>query len=174
MSISKKKRFEVFKRDSFTCQYCGSTPPKVVLEADHIQPKSKNGSDDINNLVTSCFDCNRGKSKTELSSIPESLLQNIEAVKEKELQYKEFKKLTYSIKRRKKKEAIKINEIYSASYNGWELSDRFVKSSLYNFLDKLGYDEVEEAAFKAFSYMGDCNAAIKYFCGICWNKIKKP
>ena len=34
-SISKKARFEVFKRDSFTCQYCGRTAPDVVLHLDH-------------------------------------------------------------------------------------------------------------------------------------------
>ena len=66
-SLSKKTRFEVFKRDSFTCQYCGKSAPTVLLEIDHIKPVSKNGDDDITNLITSCFDCNRGKSDRELS-----------------------------------------------------------------------------------------------------------
>lgn len=30
-SISKKVRFEVFKRDGFSCQYCGATPPGALL-----------------------------------------------------------------------------------------------------------------------------------------------
>ena len=34
--LSAKLRFEVFKRDSFVCQYCGSHPPQVVLHVDHI------------------------------------------------------------------------------------------------------------------------------------------
>lgn len=67
MSITKKIRFEVFKRDSFTCQYCGRQAPDVILEVDHIDPKAKGGSDDILNLVTSCFDCNHGKSDRALS-----------------------------------------------------------------------------------------------------------
>lgn len=67
MSLSKKLRFEVFKRDSFTCQYCGEMAPGVVLEVDHIHPKSKGGEDDILNLITSCFDCNRGKRDNKLS-----------------------------------------------------------------------------------------------------------
>lgn len=66
-TLSKKIRFEVFKRDSFTCQYCGRSAPDVILHADHIQPVSKDGEDDILNLVTSCFDCNSGKSDRELS-----------------------------------------------------------------------------------------------------------
>lgn len=61
MALSKKIRFEVFKRDGFKCSYYGKSPPAVVLEVDHIDPKSKGGSDDINNLLSACFDCNRGK-----------------------------------------------------------------------------------------------------------------
>jgi len=66
-SFSKKLRFEVFKRDSFTCQYCGKVAPNVVLEVDHIEPVSKGGSNDLLNLITSCYDCNRGKTNTELN-----------------------------------------------------------------------------------------------------------
>lgn len=36
--ISKKLRFEVFKRDGFRCAYCGKFPPAVILEVDHIEP----------------------------------------------------------------------------------------------------------------------------------------
>jgi len=66
VSLSKKIRFEVFKRDSFTCQYCGKAAPDVILHVDHIEPRSKGGSDDIINLVTSCCDCNLGKSNRKL------------------------------------------------------------------------------------------------------------
>jgi 5-methylcytosine-specific restriction endonuclease McrA len=55
-SMSKKLRFEVFKRDSFACQYCGNKAPDVVLEVDHINPVSKGGDNSILNLITSCFD----------------------------------------------------------------------------------------------------------------------
>lgn len=59
---TKSVRFEVFKRDAFKCQYCGKSSPDVVLEVDHIHPVSKGGDNDIMNLVTSCRDCNSGKS----------------------------------------------------------------------------------------------------------------
>ncbi len=61
-SISKKLRFEVFKRDKFTCQYCGRKAPDVVLHVDHIVAVARNGTNDIMNLVTSCEECNLGKS----------------------------------------------------------------------------------------------------------------
>jgi hypothetical protein len=69
MAISKSKRFEVFARDSFTCQYCGRRPPEVVLEVDHIHPRSKSGADADVNLITSCWDCNRGKAAKVISDI---------------------------------------------------------------------------------------------------------
>ena len=28
--ISKKTRFEIFKRDGFSCRYCGAHPPEAV------------------------------------------------------------------------------------------------------------------------------------------------
>jgi hypothetical protein len=65
--ISKKLRFEVFKRDKFTCQYCGRMSPDVILEVDHIKPVSDGGKNELINLVTSCRDCNRGKGKVKLS-----------------------------------------------------------------------------------------------------------
>ena len=65
--ISKKLRFEEFKRDKFKCQYCGEDAPKVVLEVDHINPVANGGDNNIMNLVTSCFDCNRGKGSKNLS-----------------------------------------------------------------------------------------------------------
>lgn len=66
-SISKSVRFEVFKRDSFTCQYCGKKVPDVTLEIEHIKPVSKGGTNDLLNLVAACEDCNSGKSDKLLS-----------------------------------------------------------------------------------------------------------
>lgn len=59
--ISKRIRFEVFKRDNFTCQYCGKSAPEVVLHIDHINPVAGGGDNDIMNLITSCEGCNLGK-----------------------------------------------------------------------------------------------------------------
>ena len=65
--IGKKTRFEVFKRDKFTCQYCGRMAPDVILEVDHIKPVAEGGTNKMINLITSCRDCNRGKGKVRLS-----------------------------------------------------------------------------------------------------------
>lgn len=77
-TITAKLRFEVFKRDSFTCQYCGRMAPEVLLEVDHINPVSAGGDNDIMNLTTSCLDCNRGKGKRKLSENDEIKKQQAE------------------------------------------------------------------------------------------------
>lgn len=62
VQVRKSIRFEVFKRDSFTCQYCGAKAPEAVLHVDHINPVSNGGDNEIINLVTACQGCNLGKS----------------------------------------------------------------------------------------------------------------
>lgn len=59
--IGKRIRFDIFRRDGFRCRYCGRTAEEVILEVDHVIPVCKGGTNDECNLVTSCFDCNRGK-----------------------------------------------------------------------------------------------------------------
>lgn len=66
-AISKRTRFEVFKRDSFKCQYCGRTAPEIVLVIDHVHPVAAGGLGDVLNLITSCDECNSGKSVVPLS-----------------------------------------------------------------------------------------------------------
>lgn len=58
-----KLRFEILKRDNFQCQYCGRSPKKdgCKLHIDHINPRSKGGTNEPSNLITSCQECNLGK-----------------------------------------------------------------------------------------------------------------
>lgn len=72
-TISPKVRFEIFKRDLFKCQYCGRTPPHVILNVDHVIPVAEGGDNNKLNLVTSCKDCNTGKGAISLSAVPAPL-----------------------------------------------------------------------------------------------------
>lgn len=85
ITITKSTRFEVFKRDKFTCQYCGRKAPDVVLNVDHIEPVSKGGGNEIINLVTSCFDCNNGKRDKKLddNSVVEKQRKQLELLQER-------------------------------------------------------------------------------------------
>jgi hypothetical protein len=173
VAISKKIRFEVFKRDGFRCAYCGKTPPEVVLEADHIDPKANCGCDSIDNLLTACFDCNRGKRNIPLDKIPSTLSENIEVIREREEQIKEHRKLLDSIERRKKKDIKAIADTFKEYFPNDRLTDTFQKSSVKLFLSKLPIHEVVDAMNIACSRRSDSSLnAVKYFCGICWSKIK--
>jgi len=168
--ISKKTRFEVFKRDSFLCQYCGNHPPLVTLEVDHINPIANGGDNSIDNLVTSCFDCNRGKSDNLLSSVPKSLEEKADEIVEKEFQLEGYRAV---IKMRQER----IDE------DMWQVADALIPnsssdgmrrdwlSSIKKFNEMLPLHEVIDAAEIAFLRMPR-SKAFPYFCGICWRKVR--
>jgi len=52
-------RSQVFARDDYTCVYCGTRGTR--LECDHVVPVSRGGENEIENLATACFSCNRKK-----------------------------------------------------------------------------------------------------------------
>lgn len=54
-------RRNLFRRDSMTCQYCGSQPGGSELTIDHILPRSQGGPTTWENCVLCCVDCNRKK-----------------------------------------------------------------------------------------------------------------
>jgi len=55
------KKLQVFARDKYTCVYCGAKG--VELHCDHVIPISKCGSNEMDNLTTSCQKCNLVKGK---------------------------------------------------------------------------------------------------------------
>lgn len=70
MPVSKRLRYEILRRDSHTCRYCGASAPDVKLTVDHVVPVALGGTDDATNLVTACQPCNAGKT----SSAPDAAL----------------------------------------------------------------------------------------------------
>lgn len=59
--IPPEVRTYVFGRDNYQCKGCGKTENEAQLTIDHIIPLAKGGSNDISNLQTLCFQCNRKK-----------------------------------------------------------------------------------------------------------------
>lgn len=178
MAASRHTRFEVFKRDGFTCQYCGQTPPAVLLELDHLIPIHPSngeppGTDAEDNLITSCQDCNRGKSNVPLGTVRPDIAEKLEHLKEREDQLKAYQSVLRRKERRVAKDCQEVNTVYSDAYPEWELSDRFVRGSLRKFLSLLPKQDVIESMNIAISrFPGDSDRCIPYFCGICWKKIK--
>jgi hypothetical protein len=64
MSVSRRLRFEILRRDGHRCRYCGQGAPDVALTVDHVVPVALGGTDEPVNLAAACADCNAGKSAT--------------------------------------------------------------------------------------------------------------
>jgi len=174
LSISKKIRFDVFKRDGFQCQYCGKTPPNIVLEVDHIKPKKRNGRDDIENLITACFDCNRGKGADELRVAPPQTEDKIKILKEKEDQLKEYHRLQERIHKQIQRDIEYIDgKFREFSNNKLQLSD-YGKVQIRNLLRHFSKHHIEDAL--AISWGKDYvpnDDKLKYACGVLWGKRKR-
>ena len=54
-------RFNVFLRDSFSCQYCGIHQRSENLTFDHVVPRSRGGGTNWSNVVAACASCNLRK-----------------------------------------------------------------------------------------------------------------
>jgi 5-methylcytosine-specific restriction endonuclease McrA len=54
-------RRNIFKRDRFTCQFCGRQPGSEELTIDHVLPRSQGGTSTWENCVLACIDCNARK-----------------------------------------------------------------------------------------------------------------
>ncbi|MDR6264219.1 HNH endonuclease [Roseobacter sp. N2S] len=63
-------RFNLFLRDEFTCQYCGS---RGDMTFDHVVPRSRGGKTTWQNVVASCGPCNLQKGARSLRQARMSL-----------------------------------------------------------------------------------------------------
>jgi 5-methylcytosine-specific restriction endonuclease McrA len=59
-SVSFSRR-NIFKRDRYTCQYCGAQPGTEELSIDHVVPRSHGGASTWDNCVLACITCNKNK-----------------------------------------------------------------------------------------------------------------
>lgn len=67
-------RNAIFKRDRYSCSYCGVflSPNQITL--DHIIPKSRGGTSSFDNCVAACLDCNKRKADRLLEEVNMKLL----------------------------------------------------------------------------------------------------
>lgn len=134
--ISPSIRFDVFQRDNHTCQYCGRTPPDVKLVIDHLIPVARGGTDDFNNLVTSCEECNSGKSA--------KLIEHFTGGSSKEEWAEKIraKRLAIFEKRRGRIEEIKQHWVAALSLRRLSESD---ENAIFNFIERYEPDWIKAA-----------------------------
>lgn len=175
--IPKSVRFEVFKRDKFKCQYCGSSAPDVILEVDHIKPVSKGGTDDLLNLVTSCRDCNRGKSNRKLSDNSAVVVQKkqLDDMQERREQLEMMVRWRESLEEELDIEVDSI-DCYIQNHSKYLLSEAG-RHTAKKLIRRFGFSEVYTACEIAFDryYTGterSWDNAWNKVGGICYNRKK--
>lgn len=189
-AISKSLRFEVFKRDSFTCQYCGRMAPDVLLEIDHIMPVAKGGTNDLLNLVTSCADCNRGKGKKTLSdsSTIKNQQKQLKELAEKREQIKMVMEWKNELLELEEEQVDAIDELVQSFTQGQINISDSGRQDVKKWLKSFGFNCVYESTKLALDqyltcdvYNGEvkynlrsCRKAIDYIPGICRNKKEDP
>ena len=171
-AISKKARFEIFKRDGFACQYCGSTPPKAILHIDHIVPVAEGGGNEDTNLVTACAACNLGKSANSLESIPASLSSRAAEVAEREAQIRGYSEVMAAQRERVEDDCWDTANIFIECFRLDGIRKDFFQS-IRQFVEKIGSHECIRAMEIAVSRKPySQNTCFRYFCGICWNIVR--
>lgn len=175
IALSKKTRFEIFKRDGFTCQYCGKQPPDTVLEVDHINPVINGGDNDPMNLITSCFGCNRGKAAKPLNNIsprPDADMEWLASQQE----IAELRR--YQIAKSEKDTL--LLEVAESLRNTWAMAFcskeapqgiEFIK-----LVQNIPPEIIEKAIYIASQKVGWSGSLYKqfsYMCGVCWHIVKE-
>ena len=173
-------RFEVFRRDAFTCRYCGRKSPDAILEVDHVIPKSDGGPDDLGNLITSCYDCNRGKGARLLTAhLPDGVDFHEQAIliAEQERQIAEYRHWKDVQRQRENADIARLRAQWERR---WAASDAWTTPSVRRFLKHLDLHELQELIEQVthderWGWTEDEEeAAWRYFCGCCWRKIQGP
>lgn len=169
--ISAKTRFEVFKRDGFTCQYCGAHPPSVVLHVDHIHPVAEGGTNDEDNLITACDRCNLGKGARLLSSAPKSLEDKASEAREREAQLAGYSAVMQAVRERIEADTWEVlDAVIPGSSNG---TTHAKFESVKRFVSGIGKEACLEASGIAWGKKPYSDPQrFKYFCGVCWRKLK--
>ena len=169
MTVSKRTRFEVLRRDNYTCRYCRSADNPLTI--DHVTPVSLGGTDDPTNLVAACQDCNAGKASTSLSS------SEVEDIKGDAIRWaaamQQAATEAEAVMPRSPEDLQWFRRAYkdatfSSPPEDWNRSiERFMANGLTREL-------IERTILSASSKLRDLapEDRFRYFCGCCWGKIR--
>lgn len=172
MTVSKRLRYEILRRDNHACRYCGGAAPDVALTVDHVVPTTLGGSDEPANLVAACVDCNAGKA----ASSPDAPL--VEQVNDDVLRWRDAIRIVASVDLGHRDRRDFYREHFHTAWTRWTYEsggrracfdlplewphsiDRFVAAGLYS-------GDLDEAVDQAMRRPG-VRDVFRYFCGVCW------
>lgn len=171
--LTKKTRFEVFKRDSFTCQYCGAKAPDVVLEVDHIIPVKEGGTNDILNLITSCKACNSGKSCRKLSddSVIVKRQKQAAELQEREEMITMMAEWQHQLLSEQDKQIDMLEELFKSYYPDLSFTE-FGRRDIRKQIKQFGFRHVHNCLEIALNQYDNPRESLNKLGGICYNRRK--
>jgi len=165
MAVSKRLRYEVIRRDDFTCRYCGARAPDVELTVDHVVPVALGGGDGPENLVTACADCNAGKS----SSSPDAPI--VAGVSDDAIRWAAAMRRAAEIQASNRRAIDSFCEGFIDAWGGCYSLPSDWRSSVEQWyemgLDKEFLCNCIDIAFEARGV----EWRWKYFCGVVWRRV---
>ena len=164
MAVSKRTRFEVLRRDNYTCRYCWSSENQLTV--DHVTPVALGGTDDPSNLVAACRDCNAGKA----SSSPDA--ETVARVSDDAMRWANAMERAAEVLSEK---VTARDEYLGAFIDAWP-THKYVPDSLMatvgRFFDLgLPVNVMTDAASVAGMARGVYDRPA-YFAGICWKRLR--
>lgn len=179
MSVSKRVRYEVMRRDNYACRYCGATAESgATLVIDHVVPESLGGASEPGNLATACRDCNSGKAASTpdepvVDDVRQAALRYAAAVRRAAADLEaaqapmrdyvgafddEWRSFTHGLGPR---DAIPRPADWPRSIEGF-------------FLAGLPIEALIDALHRSMSTTRvSHNAVFRYMCGICWSRVRE-
>lgn len=172
MAVSKRTRFEVLRRDSYTCRYCRATD--APLTVDHVTPVALGGSDKPDNLVAACRDCNAGKA----SSSPDS--ETVAQVADDAVRWAAAMKAAYgeaNVDLKKRRAYIrKFERTWDKFTSGGVAVERpatYTNTVGHWFQIEVPFEVVEYAVERAMANDKIRNGDVfRYMCGIVWKRVE--
>lgn len=176
MAVSKRLRYEILRRDSYTCRYCGRSAPDVPLRVDHVTPVALGGGDEPTNLATSCEDCNGGKS----SASPDATL--VAGVSDDALRWAVAMGQAAENLREQETPKLEYRDTFFSQWNRWHLGKDEEKKVPLPDDWKQAMDRFRVAGVPAWMWADIVETAMvnqkvkpdrtfNYVCGIAWNKV---
>ncbi len=170
MAVTKRARFEVLRRDNYTCRYCRSQANEITI--DHVVPVALGGSDKPDNLVAACWGCNTGKS----SATPDAAL--VADVADDALKWA---RAMEAAAQKVNAQAAKRVQFLEHFEDEWlEQTPPFAKlpddwaTTAWNFHTRgLPVSSIAHAIEVAGSARIQQWATWKYFCGVAWSMLRE-
>lgn len=176
MAVSKRLRYEILRRDSHTCRYCGASAPDAPLRVDHVTPVALGGTDTPDNLVTSCEPCNSGKS----SASPDA--HHVAAVSDDALRWANAMKKAAENLLEMEKPKDEYRDTFLAEWNRWHVGKDETKKIELPADWKPAIERFRVAGIPTWMWADIVDVAManqkvepantfRYVCGVAWNKV---